>query len=112
MRARFVFLSMVSICLAMAQSPGTFTATRNMNVDRFSHTATLLYTGKVLIAGGFGAGAGSAELYDPATGVFTRTGDLLFARRWHTATLLAKRQGPDRRRRPDGRVVQPRNWSI
>jgi len=53
-------------------------------------TATLLPTGKVLVAGGStGAGAqGTSELYDPATGIFTPSGSLNTARVVHTATLL------------------------
>jgi hypothetical protein len=63
---------------------GTFSATGNMNRQRALHTATLLSTGKVLIAGG-----GSAELYDPATGTFSLTGSMNTTRLLHTATLLA-----------------------
>ena len=74
---------------------GTFTPTGSMTASRFSHTATLLPNGKVLIAGGdsnvfeFGSSArASAELYDPSTGTFTATGEMTTARSWHTATLL------------------------
>src|SRR5262249_59369045 len=49
------------------------------------HTATLLLTGQVLIAGGATA---TAELYDPGAGVFTATGGMASSRRGHTATLL------------------------
>src|SRR5437588_11827984 len=48
--------------------------------------ATLLPSGKVLVAGG--NSFGSAELYDPATGTWSYTGSLNIARRGHTATLL------------------------
>lgn len=75
---------------------GTFTPTGNMTTSRWSHTATLLADGRVLIAGGFTeegafpvrATTGSAELYDPATGTFTATGNMITAQIWHKATLL------------------------
>ena len=59
----------------------------NMAYQRVSHTATLLPTGFVLVAGGDGSGA-TAELYEPNTGVFGPTGAMASARRNHTATLL------------------------
>ena len=66
----------------------TFAPTGSMITPRQSHTATLLADGRVLIAGGNGdwvliAGGSTngppiftAEIYDPATGTFTQTGDL------------------------------------
>ena len=63
----------------------------NMNVARNSHTATLLPDGKVLIAGGRDSSnnfLSSAEIFDPATGLFTPTGSLATARSDMTATLL------------------------
>src|ERR1700675_388982 len=72
---------------------GTFTRTGDLTAARFAHTATLLPSGHVLIAGGFNPAGGSnalasAELYDPASEPFTRTGDLTVPRLGHTATLL------------------------
>jgi len=54
------------------------------------HTTTLLPSGKVLVAGGFGPSGrlASAEVYDPDTGVWSPTGPLASARVRHTATLL------------------------
>lgn len=78
-----------SASIAIAQSPGTFSATGSMTTSRIFHTATLLPNGKVLIAGGSsGRPTSSAELYDPSTGVFTATGSMTLARARHTATLL------------------------
>ncbi len=61
-----------------------------MVVGRGSHTATLLQTGKVLIAGGTSTpgSISDAELYDPVTETFARTGSLATARALHTATAL------------------------
>lgn len=72
---------------------GKFAPTGPPVVRRFGHTATRLGSGKVLVAGGISTAIGevvvaSAELYDPATGQFTATGDLGAARADHTATLL------------------------
>ena len=49
----------------------------------------MLPDGKVLVAGGFdGNSLTSAELYDPTSGTWSITGNLVNARAFHTATLL------------------------
>jgi len=72
---------------ALAQSPGTFTATGNLITAEGYPFATLLSNGKVLITGN------SAELYDPITGSFSPTG-AIDSRIFNSCTLLA-----------DGRVL-------
>jgi hypothetical protein len=69
---------------------GTWSTTGSLNTARRSHTATLLPSGKVLVAGGFGGSdvLSSAELYDQALGTWSTTGSLATARYVHTATLL------------------------
>lgn len=70
---------------------GTWTFTGSLVAARYSHAATLLPNGKVLVSGGFAlSGAlASAELYDPATGMWTATGSLNAARSGHTQTVLS-----------------------
>ena len=92
-----LYLTLVSISLpCFALSPAaqadSWIPTGSMGAARYVHTATLLANGKVLVAGGenFITGyLGSAELYDPATGIWTATGSMGTEREYHTATLLA-----------------------
>jgi hypothetical protein len=73
---------------------GIFAGTGDMVTARGEHTATLLNNGQVFITGGTGSassglfGLTSAELYDPATGIFTATGNMISGRFFHSATLL------------------------
>ncbi len=75
----------------------TFSVTGSMAFGRAGHSATLLPDGKTLIAGGIGEDPRTeaedvtftAELYDPATGLFSRTGSMVSARTSHTASLLS-----------------------
>ena len=86
-------------------SSGTWTATGNLNNARVGHTATLLPNGMVLVSAGHDGPSftpsdvlSSAELYDPASGTWTATGNLNNARDsitrrhcWPTARSLFKR---------------------
>ncbi|MBL8933743.1 MAG: hypothetical protein JNM69_04270 [Archangium sp.] len=83
---------------------------QSMRVARAAHTATLLPSGKVLLAGGFNfppanpnrVALGQTEIFDPSTGLFTPAQELSFAaldgsvnkqvKAFHTATLLNNRQ--------------------
>jgi hypothetical protein len=56
-----------------------------MSNPRCYHTTTLLPNGRILVAGG---GSSSAELYDPAAGTWSVTGEMSDNRSRHTATLL------------------------
>lgn len=80
-------------CADRAFTPVTAT----MLSTRALHTATLLPDGRILITGGIVDGTmtalDTAELYDPATNVFTAIGARMTAvRNQHAATLLANGQ--------------------
>jgi hypothetical protein len=61
-----------------------------MTAARAGHTATLLPSGRVLIAAGFAlsASVGSAEIFDPMLGTFESAGSMISRRHLHRATLL------------------------
>jgi Bacterial Ig-like domain (group 2)/Immunoglobulin I-set domain/Galactose oxidase, central domain/Kelch motif len=73
---------------------GAWTATGSMAGAHIFHSATLLPNGTVLVAGGSGRAGGpgvsdSAELYDPATGTWSVTGNMSADVSSQTATLLS-----------------------
>ena len=79
---------------------GTFKTVGVMNSERFFHTTTVLADGRALAAGGgVDIGGqwftyGTADIFDPATGLWTKAAKMHHPRRAHTATLL-----------PDGTVL-------
>jgi len=82
---------------------GTWEGAGTMDASRYSHTATLLADGRVLISGGQGNETtpsnlmgflASAELYDPEDATWTATGAMQVPRSVHAAVLLG-----------DGRVL-------
>src|ERR1044071_10341413 len=88
---QITFMSLSALLLALTgagaqnQPEASWTPTGSMAIDRYNHTATLLPSGKVLVAGGIslhvvGNILRSAELYDPATGIWTATGDMTIER--------------------------------
>lgn len=89
-------VSGLSSLLAVPQAAqADWTRVGDMATPRWFHSTTLLSGGKVLVTGGISTiGAApdsylaSAELFDPATGLWTATGPMLEKRAYHTATLL------------------------
>jgi N-acetylneuraminic acid mutarotase len=74
-----------------AQTANTFQDGPSMPSSRFEFTATSLYSGKVLVAGGITNGTtylNTSALYDPFTGIWSNTGTMTTSRAGHTATLL------------------------
>jgi hypothetical protein len=72
---------------------GTSSATGALATPRSFHTAALLDDGRVLVAGGhqfnfYNSALASAELFDPAAGTFSPTGDMATHRQDATATPL------------------------
>lgn len=74
---------------------GTWTLSGNVSTGRLEHTATLLMNGNLLIAGGTKVTSttttilSSAELYNPTTGIWTKTGSMTNARTGHAATIMS-----------------------
>ena len=80
----------------ITSSPGTFTYSGIMGIERTSPAAVSLKDGRVLILGGRGKGSGryagihaSSEIYDPSTGLWSGSGEMSEVREEPTATLLA-----------------------
>jgi hypothetical protein len=71
---------------------GSVQPTGSMGVGRYSHTATILQDGRVLITGGTVGPkltvTQTAELYDPSSGSFTPVSEMIRPRANHSATVL------------------------
>jgi hypothetical protein len=76
----------VTATVAATLGHGQLRSTGAMVVARNGQSATLLPDGRVLIVGG--NADKSAELYDPATGMFSLTGSMVEGQPGATATLL------------------------
>jgi hypothetical protein len=79
---------------------GSFALTGSMLSERAQHTATLLPSGRVLVAGGWNGHAADApddppwdplfaELFDPSTGTFQSTGSMSTTRIGHSAIPMS-----------------------
>jgi hypothetical protein len=88
----------VSAGAQVAVTTDTWTAAPQMPTERVAgHTATLLASGKLLVAGGVksgGAGTAAADLFDPVSATWASVAPMNVMRASHTATLLT-----------DGRVL-------
>lgn len=86
----FVTVQLTILANVGAQTSGTWTNTGSLSSPRAAHTATLLPSGQVLVAGGENASGilTSAELYNPSTRQWAITGSMTAPRIGHQATLL------------------------
>jgi Protein of unknown function (DUF1566)/Kelch motif len=90
--------SVLSSSLIYNPTTGLWRATNNnLTTARYHQQATLLTNGMVLVSGGLSAtgvanALASAELFDPATGLWSPTASMSAARYGHTQTLLPSNQ--------------------
>jgi hypothetical protein len=101
-----VALALAVLPLSVPSGAGVVRAS-DLLVPRAAHSASLLPSGQVLVAGGCAIDgcetdgrASSSELFDPASRMFRRGPRLVHARVGHTATRLR-----------DGRVLLAGGWS-
>src|SRR6266542_2646406 len=91
-RVLLAMMMIFSSTFLWAQDPGTWMPKNNLNKARSGHTATWLANGKVLLVGGKdanGLAMATAELFDPATGMYQQiAANMPVPVSGHTATLL------------------------
>lgn len=88
-------LSLLFLLAQVHAAAASFSNTPALLVARSGQTATLLLDGKLLVTGGqtnFTLTSPAAEMYDPATGIWTVTGSMNGDRAHHTATMLPNGQ--------------------
>ena len=96
-RLLLLLLTLGAACsLRPAHAQDSWQTSASMGIPRFGHSLTVLQDGRVLAVGGISGGSfiGSAEVFDPSTGLWTSAGSSSSTRYFHTATLL-----------PDGQVL-------
>jgi len=98
---------------------GTWKATGEMTIRRHKHAAMRLDDGRVLVAGGSDERDGrgvyrSAEVYEPASGTFTATGEMVAPRYKIQDAIVRLADGRVLlgRRRHDGRDLRPSTGSF
>ncbi len=93
-----LFLGAGLLLVQPCAADSVFRATGSLATARYNHTATLLPSGKVLVAGGTDTAfhaVTSSELYDPLSGTWTASGSMKGTGSGVTATLL-----------PNGKVLE------
>src|SRR5262245_35152882 len=89
---RFFAAVLPLLLLGIDAKADSWRSAATMTTARSAHTATLLQSGQVLVAGGRGGGTNvvldSAEIYDIVHDTWQPTGSLATARFGATATLL------------------------
>jgi hypothetical protein len=96
MKKSFYLPLLLTLFALLGTGPAHAQPSIALTPERAGHAETRLNSGKVLITGGENETAwlNSAVLYDPTSGTFTPTGNMISPRAFHTSTLLA-----------DGRVL-------
>ena len=91
-----VLAVVVGLAVPASADDGTWSSASSLATARSYHTATLLPSGKVLVAGGYAGGVSlaSAELYDPVTDGWSSAGSLSSTRRERHSHAARERQGP------------------